>query len=58
MLAVIEDEWSVSSSGRFTSGTYWIGTWVDPRIGLDGVEKRKILTYQPLCCRNEKVVKS
>jgi hypothetical protein len=39
-------EWSVSRPGRFTPrerapGTHWIGGWVDPRAGLDKVEKRK-----------------
>jgi hypothetical protein len=24
-------------------GTHWIGGWVGPRVGLDAVEKRKIL---------------
>jgi hypothetical protein len=41
-------EWSASRSGRFTPGeraprTYWTGGWVDPRVGLDAVEERKIL---------------
>jgi hypothetical protein len=25
----------------FTPGTHWIGGWVDPRAGLDAVEKKK-----------------
>jgi hypothetical protein len=25
-------------------GTHWIGGWVDPRAGLDDVEKRKFMT--------------
>jgi hypothetical protein len=25
------------------TGTYWIGGWVNPSVGLDAVEKRKIL---------------
>jgi hypothetical protein len=25
-------------------GTHWIGGWVGPRVGLDDVEKRKLLT--------------
>jgi hypothetical protein len=34
--------------------THWIGGWVDPRTGLDNVEKRKFLTVpglqlRPLC---------
>jgi hypothetical protein len=39
-------EWSASRPGRFLSeevapGTYWIGSWVAPRAGLDAVGKRK-----------------
>jgi hypothetical protein len=26
--------------GERTPGTQWIGSWVDPRAGLDDVEKR------------------
>jgi hypothetical protein len=26
-----------------SAGTNWIGVWVDPRAGLDDVEKRKFL---------------
>jgi hypothetical protein len=42
-------EWSASRPGRFTPGdrglgTHWIGGWVDPRDGLDNVDKRKFLT--------------
>jgi hypothetical protein len=42
-------EWSASRPGRFTPekrapGIHWIGGWVDPRAGLDDVEKRKFLT--------------
>jgi predicted oxidoreductase len=42
-------EWSASRRGRFTPGeraprTHWIRGWVDPRVGLDDVEKRKFLT--------------
>jgi hypothetical protein len=29
-------------------GTHWIGGWVDPRDGLDDVEKRKFLTIPGL----------
>jgi hypothetical protein len=41
-------EWSASRSGHFTPGekapvTHWIGGWAGPRIGLDTVEKRRIL---------------
>jgi hypothetical protein len=46
-------EWSTSRPGRFTHrerdpGTHWIGGWVNPRAGLDDVEKRKFLTLQGL----------
>jgi hypothetical protein len=39
--------------GRFTTGekapsTHWIGGWVDPRAGLDDVEKRKFLNLSGL----------
>jgi hypothetical protein len=29
-------------------GTHWIGGWVDPRSGLDDLEKRKVLTLRGL----------
>jgi len=35
-------EWSPSRPGRLTSGTHWTGGSVGPRVGLDGVAKRKI----------------
>jgi hypothetical protein len=38
-LALAGGEWSASRPSRFTSGTRWIGGWVDPRAGLDEVEK-------------------
>jgi hypothetical protein len=46
--ALARGEWSASRPDRFTpveraSGTHWIGGWVDPRAGLDDVEK--ILDY-------------
>jgi hypothetical protein len=42
-------KWSSSRPGRFTPaekapGTHWIGGWVDPRAGLDYMEKWKFLT--------------
>jgi hypothetical protein len=48
-LALAEGEWSASRPGRFALGetapsTHWIGGWVDPRAGLDNLEKRKFLT--------------
>jgi hypothetical protein len=41
-------EWSALRPSRFTPeerapGTHLIGSWVDPRTGLDDVEKRKVL---------------
>jgi hypothetical protein len=46
-------ERSASRSGRTTTGerapgTHWIGGCVDPRAGLDDVEKRKFLTLPGL----------
>jgi hypothetical protein len=43
----------VTGPGRFTPGeraprTHWIGGWVNPRAGLDDVEKRKFLTLPGL----------
>jgi hypothetical protein len=39
--------WMVSYSllhpGGRATGTQWIGGWVDPRVGLDAEEKRKVL---------------
>jgi hypothetical protein len=45
-------EWSASHPGRFTSeerdlGTYWIGGWVGPRVGLEE-KKRKFLILPEL----------
>jgi hypothetical protein len=39
--------------GRFTleeraPGTHWLGGWVDPRAGLEDLEKRKFLTLPGL----------
>jgi hypothetical protein len=50
---LVGGEWSVSRFGRFTPeerapGTHWIGGWVDHRVGLDDVEKRKFLTLPGL----------
>jgi hypothetical protein len=51
--ALVGGELSASRSGRFTTGeratcTHWIGDWVDPRAGLDEVEKRIFLTLPGL----------
>jgi hypothetical protein len=45
--------WSASRPDRFipgekAPGTHWIGGWVDPRAGLDDMEKRKFLTLPGL----------
>jgi hypothetical protein len=54
--AVTGGEWPASRPGRFTPGerapgTHWIRGWVDPRAGLDDVEKRKFLTLPRLKLR-------
>jgi hypothetical protein len=36
----------------YPRGTHWIGGWVDPRTGLDDVEKRKFLTLLGLELRS------
>jgi hypothetical protein len=46
-------EWSASRPCLFTTrerapGTHWIGGWVDPIVGLNDVEKRKLLTLPRL----------
>jgi hypothetical protein len=52
-LALAGGEWSASRSsyctlGERAPGTHWIGGWVDPRAGLDDVEKRKFVTLPGL----------
>jgi hypothetical protein len=57
--ALVGGEWSASRHCRFTpgqiaTGTHCIGVWMDPRAGLNDVEKRKFLTLpglelRPLC---------
>jgi hypothetical protein len=47
-LALVGSEWSTLRPGRFipgetAAGTHWIGGLVEPRAGLDDVEKRKFL---------------
>jgi hypothetical protein len=47
-LALDGGEWSASRPGHFIPweidpGIHWIGEWVDPRVGLYIVEKRKSL---------------
>jgi hypothetical protein len=55
--ALVGGEWSVSHPDRFVLGkrapcTYWIGGWVNPRAGLDDVEKRKFLILPGLELRS------
>jgi hypothetical protein len=43
--ALVGGAWSASRPGRFIPGekaacTHWIGGWLDPRAGLDDLEKR------------------
>jgi hypothetical protein len=47
--ALAGGEWSGSRPGRFAlgkepPGTHYLEGWVDPRAGLDDMEKRKFLT--------------
>jgi hypothetical protein len=54
--ALVGGEWSASRTGLFipretTTGNHWIGAWMDPRAGLDDVEKRNSLTLQELGLR-------
>jgi hypothetical protein len=49
-------EWSASRPSRITPkerapGTHWIGSWEDPRTGLDDVEKKKFLALPGLDLR-------
>jgi hypothetical protein len=51
--ALVGGEWSALRPGRFTPGeralgTHCIGGPVDPRAGLDDIEKRKFLTLPGL----------
>jgi hypothetical protein len=39
--ALVGGKWSAWSPGRFIPGTHWIGGWVDPKAGLDEMEKWK-----------------
>jgi hypothetical protein len=47
--ALVGGQWSASRPSCFTTedrapGTHWIGSWVDPRAGMDDMEKWKFLT--------------
>jgi hypothetical protein len=51
--ALVGGEWSALRLGHFTPeerapGTHWIGGWVDPRVNLDDLKKRKFLTLPGL----------
>jgi hypothetical protein len=46
--ALVGGEWSASRPCPFTPGTHFIGGWVDPRAGLDDMEKWKFFTLQGL----------
>jgi hypothetical protein len=46
-LMLLVGEWSASRSGSITPDAHWIGR-VDPRAGLDKVQKRNSLTLQGL----------
>jgi hypothetical protein len=46
---LVGGEWSASRPGCLTpreraTGTHWIGGWVEPRTGMDDVEKRNLAT--------------
>jgi hypothetical protein len=51
--ALAGDQWLASRPGRFTRGertpvTHWVGGRVDPKAGLDDLEKRKFFTLPGL----------
>jgi hypothetical protein len=46
--ALVGGERSASRPGEIAPGTLCIGGWVDPRAGLDDVEKVKFLTLPGL----------
>jgi hypothetical protein len=55
--ALVGCEWSASSPGRFTlekepTGIHWIAGWVDPRDGLEDMEKRKFFALSGLELRS------
>jgi hypothetical protein len=41
--ALVWGELTALRPGRFTLGTHRVGGWVDPRAGLDDLEKRKFM---------------
>jgi hypothetical protein len=46
--ALVGVERSASRPGHFTPGTHWIGGWVYPSAGLDGVERKEFLTLSEM----------
>jgi hypothetical protein len=55
--ALVGGELSASRPGRFTfgeraPGSHWVGGWVEPRAGLEYLEKRKFLTLPGLELRS------
>jgi hypothetical protein len=46
--ALVGSEWLALPSGKRVPGTHWIGGWLDPRTGLDDVQKRQFLTLSEL----------
>jgi hypothetical protein len=51
--ALVGGEWSASRPCRFTPlrkapGSHCIGSWVDSRVGLENVEKKKFFTLPGL----------
>jgi hypothetical protein len=46
--ALVGGEWSASRPCCFTPGTHFIGGWVDPRAGLDDMEKWTFFTLPGL----------
>jgi hypothetical protein len=57
-LALAGREWLASRPARFTAGerapnTHWMGGWVDPRVGLDDVERITFLTLPGLELRTQ-----
>jgi hypothetical protein len=46
--ALVGSGWSASRPCHYTPGTHFIGGWVDPRAGLDDMEKWKFFTLSGL----------
>jgi hypothetical protein len=50
--ALVGGKWPASRPDRFTPGTNCIADWVDPRAGLDALEKEKFFTLPGLELRS------